>query len=366
MNLAAPAVDPRAGVDERARRQPARRRVLAWGVLVLLVVVVGLLALGVGPVSLTAGQIGRALIAQTGLLASDDQMVQAVVWQIRLPRAVFGFLIGGALGIAGASLQGLFRNPLADPGLIGISAGAATAAVAVIVLGEPVIAMLPDGLGLWLLPVAAFVGSLIATWVVYRISQKDGRPVVATMLLAGIAINAVAGAITGILVFLARDDQIRDLTFWSLGSLAAASWEKVGILLPFVLVLLLAAPRFSRALNALLLGEAEAGHLGFDTDRLKRWLIVVVTLAVGGGVAFAGTIGFVGLVVPHLIRLSVGPDHRFLLPASALLGAAVLTGADTVARTIASPAELPIGVVMALVGGPFFLWLLMRSRGTWQ
>jgi len=366
MSSAAPAIENRSAALSAGRSSRRSRRLFAWGFLILLAVVVGMLALGVGPVPLSVQQIGHALVAQTGLIAVDDQMAQAVVWQIRLPRAVFGMLIGAALGVAGASLQGLFRNPLADPGLIGISAGAATTAVAVIVLGEPLIAALPASLGNWLLPVAAFVGSLIATWVVYRVSQKDGRPVVATMLLAGIAINAIAGSVTGVLIFLARDDQIRDLTFWSLGSLAGGSWGKVAILLPFVLVLLFVGPRFARALNALLLGEAEAGHLGFDTDRLKRWLILIVTLAVGGGVAFAGTIGFVGLVVPHLIRLSVGPDHRFLLPASALLGAVVLVGGDTVARTIVTPAELPIGVVMALVGGPFFLWLLMRSRTAWQ
>lgn len=344
------------------------RKRLRSGLIVLLTLLLAgalLLSLTVGAAGLELQEVLRGFAGRLGIGVQASALTDAVVWQIRLPRALFGALIGAALGVSGAALQGLFRNPLADPGLIGISAGAALAVVAVIVLGEPLIALLPPGLSLWLLPVAAFGGSLLATTVVYSLSRKEGRPVVATMLLAGIAINAIAGAGTGVLVFLARDDQIRDLTFWSLGSLAAASWQKAGILALPVLFLLLATPLCSRALNALLLGEAEAGHLGFEVERLEKLLVGLVTLAVGASVAFAGTIGFVGLVVPHLIRLCAGPDHRFLLPASALLGASLLVTADTIARTVAAPAEIPIGVVMSLLGGPFFLWLLMRARHTW-
>lgn len=260
-------------------------------------------------------------------------------------------------------MQGLFRNPLADPGLIGVSAGSSLSAVAVIVLGTTVLAPLSSALGALALPLAAFCGGLVTTLLLYQIATRQGRTSVATMLLAGIALAALAMALTGILIFMADDRQLRDLTFWQLGSLAGATWQKIGSVGPVIVLALAAMPFLARGLNALALGEATAGHLGIPVQRLKYTAIVGVSAAVGASVAVSGGIGFVGIVVPHLLRLLIGPDNRYLLPASALLGASLLLMADAVARTIVAPAELPIGIVTAIAGAPFFLWILLRKRG---
>jgi iron complex transport system permease protein len=218
-------------------------------------------------------------------------------------------------------------------------------------------------LGTFTLPLAAFAGGLATTLVLYRISTRQGRTSVATMLLAGIALAAMAMAFTGVLIFMADDRQLRDQTFWSLGSLAGATWQKIGAVAPLIIVALAATPVLARGLNALALGEATANHLGIPVQRLKYVAIVAVAAAVGASVAVSGGIGFVGIVVPHLLRLLIGPDNRYLLPASALLGASMLLLADAVSRTIVAPAELPIGIVTATVGAPFFLWILLRRRG---
>ena len=286
-----------------------------------------------------------------------------IVYDIRLPRVILGVLIGAALAVSGAVMQGLFRNPLADPGLVGVSAGASLGAVAVIVLGATVLSSLTALFGSFTLPLAAFAGGLATTLVLYGISTRQGRTSVATMLLAGIALAAMAMAFTGILIFMADDRQLRDLTFWSLGSLAGATWQKIGVVAPIIVLALSATPFLARGLNALALGEATASHLGVPVQRLKYVAIVAVSAAVGASVAVSGGIGFVGIVVPHLLRLLIGPDNRYLLPASALLGASMLLLADAVSRTIVAPAELPIGIVTATVGAPFFLWILLRRRG---
>ncbi|MGN6145517.1 MAG: FecCD family ABC transporter permease [Mesorhizobium sp.] len=292
-----------------------------------------------------------------------DMRTRVIIQDIRLPRVLMGVLVGASLAVSGAVMQGLFRNPLADPGLIGISAGASLGAVAVIVLGATMLAPVVALLGPMTLPLAAFVGGLVATLILYRIATRQGRTSVATMLLAGIALAALAMALTGVLVYMADDRQLRDLTFWQLGSLAGATWQKIGTAGPVIVAALAATPFLARGLNALALGEATAGHLGIPVQRLKYVAIVSVSAAVGAAVAVSGGIGFVGIVVPHLLRLAIGPDHRYLLPASALLGAAMLLVADAVCRTIVAPAELPIGIITAAVGGPFFLWILLRKRG---
>jgi iron complex transport system permease protein len=274
-----------------------------------------------------------------------------------------GTLVGAALAVSGAVMQGLFRNPLADPGLIGVSAGASLGAVSVIVLGATVLAPLTVELGVFALPLAAFGGGLATTLLLYRVATRQGQTSVATMLLAGIALAALAMALTGILIFIADDRQLRDLTFWGLGSLAGATWQKIGAIGPVIGLALAAMPFLARGLNALALGEATAGHLGVPVQKLKYTAIVGVAAAVGAAVAVSGGIGFVGIVVPHLLRLSIGPDNRYLLPASALLGGTLLLLADAVARTIVAPAELPIGIVTAVFGAPFFLWILLRKRG---
>jgi iron complex transport system permease protein len=285
-----------------------------------------------------------------------------VFWRLRLPRALLAVLVGSTLAVAGAMMQGLFRNPLADPGLVGVSSGAALGAVLMIVLGGhlPVLVALRGGP--FLIPAAALGGAWIVTFLILRLGSQNGTTAVATLLLAGIAINAFVGAVIGLCTFLADDAQLRSLNFWMLGSLGAASWGSLALTFPFCLVLLLAAPRTARPLNALSLGEAEAGHLGFHPQRVKLSIILLTSVGVGGCVAQTGMIGFVGLVVPHLLRLLIGPDHRRLLPGSALLGAALLLAADTVARTVVAPAEMPIGIITAAVGAPFFLALLRQQK----
>lgn len=288
---------------------------------------------------------------------------RVVLLDIRLPRLLTAVLVGAALAVAGAVMQGLFRNPLADPGIVGVGAGAGLGAVMAIVLGAFLPAGLASILGMHLVPVAAFLGGWASTLILYRVSTRGGRTSVATMLLAGIALGALAGAATGLLIYIADDAQLRDLTFWGLGSLAGASWAKLAAAAPVILAGLVAAPFLARALNGLALGEAAALHMGIPVQRAKSLAILSVAAATGAAVAISGGIGFIGIVVPHLLRLAMGPDHRFLLPAAALLGAALLLGADMIARVIVAPAELPIGIVTAILGGPVFLWILLRRRG---
>jgi iron complex transport system permease protein len=287
-----------------------------------------------------------------------------IVLDIRLPRMVLGVLVGASLGVTGALLQGIFRNPLADPIFIGVSPGAACAAVAFIVFGG---ALAADAFGLLSrisLTLAAFSGALLITLLLHRLAIRDGRTSVATLLFTGIALGALAQAGIGLILFIASDQQLREFTFWSLGSLGGATWIKVAMMLPLALVSFAVAAMLAHGLDALALGEAEAFHLGVDVERLKRYAVLAVAAGVGASVAVAGIIGFVGLVVPHLLRLMIGPSHKKLLFGSALLGAAILVAADVIARTLASPAELPLGVVTAFLGAPFFLWLLSRYRAS--
>lgn len=287
---------------------------------------------------------------------------EAVIGIVRLPRVIMGMLVGAALGISGAAIQGIFRNPLAEPGLIGISAGASLLAVAIIALEIGLLTGLSNILGYYLLAFAAFAGAGLAAMLVYQISRIDGRSNVTTMLLAGIAINALAGALTGLITYLATEQQLRSITFWMLGSLGGATWENVYALIPFVLIPVIGLPFMAKALNAFALGEAQADHLGLRVSRVKRNVVILATMAVGSSVAVSGIIGFVGLLVPHTVRLCIGVDHRYVLPASALLGALILTLADMIARTIVSPIELPIGVITALLGTPLFLYILIKDK----
>ncbi len=336
---------------------PWRARTLTLLALPPLLVGAAVLAVGTGAVGIAPGQVLSILLAPLGVppLQTYEPQQAAVLWAIRLPRVVLGLLVGAGLGAAGAAMQGLFRNPLADPGLLGISSGASLAAAASVVLGF-------QAFGPYSLPLAAFTGALLATALISLLAQERGRVQVATMLLAGIAVNALCGAGTGLMTFLATDDQLRSLTFWNLGSLGGATWPTVLSALPPLAVGVLGLPLAARALNAFMLGETGAAHLGLPVQGVK-WLIVsLVALGVGAGVAVAGTIGFVGLVVPHLLRLLTGPNHRTLLPASALLGATLLVLADLLSRTVVVPAELPLGIVTALLGAPFFLFLLRPGR----
>ena len=291
----------------------------------------------------------------------DDQF-KGVMEVVRMPRVLLGVLVGAALGISGAAIQGIFRNPLAEPGLIGISAGASLMSAIVITLETTLLAGISQYLGYYLLTVSAFAGAAVATLLVYQISKTNGRPGIASMLLAGIAINALAGALTGLLSFLANDQQLRSITFWMLGSLAGATGEAVTAVAPFMIFPIVLLPFMGKPLNAFVLGEAQAEQLGIRPTQVKRRVVLLATMAVGAAVAVSGIIGFVGLLVPHIVRLLGGVDNRYVLPASALLGALVLTVSDMLSRIILPPMELPIGVITALLGTPVFIYILVKTR----
>ena len=349
------------GVDAFAKK---RRWVLAG--LAALAAALAFLSASYGTYTqVRAPEVLEVLAQKSGLLREDlnAATTQEVVLDLRLPRVALAILSGAALGMAGAALQGLFRNPLADPALIGVSGGAALGAVLVIVLGGAALGLPENVPGAFVLPLAAMAGGVGVTFLVYHLAKVEGRAQVALMLLTGLALNALAGAAIGVLVYRATDEQLRAFIFWSLGSLSRAGWPQIGAAALFIVPSLALLPRLARPLNALALGEAEAHHLGVPVPRVKRELIFLSAMMVGAAVAVCGTIGFVGLVAPHLARLLFGPDHRLLLPASALLGAALLLGADVVARLGAAGfEELPIGVVTALAGAPVFLALLLRAR----
>lgn len=352
-------------IFQNAVKYPRLRRSV-WTITGTGLLLVGMifLAVGIGAVFITPAQV-FAILSDTvniSLPWSYGPREEAILLNIRLPRICLTILVGAALSVSGAAMQGLFRNPLADPGLIGISSGAALMAAAVILIGSSAIVTFQSWLPYFLLPAAAFLGGLLATFVVYRLSSSDGRTNVATMLLAGIAINAFCAAGIGYIIFLANDDQLRDITFWTLGSLSGTTWQTVLSSAPFMLLAILLLPRAAKGLNALLMGESEARHLGIEIESLKKRIVILSALAVGAAVSVSGIIGFVGLVVPHLLRLFIGPDHRFLLPGSALLGALLLLAADLAARTVVAPAELPIGIVTSTIGAPFFLWLLVKNK----
>lgn len=316
-----------------------------------------LYSLTVGAISISTMDVIYSLLGQ-----QEDFQTSLVVNEIRLPRLILGIIVGAGLAVAGAAMQGLFRNPLADPGLVGVSSGAALAAVTVIVLGGGYLSQYVVFWGYFALPLASFAGGGLVTWVIYKIATKDGRTDVGLMLLTGIAIGAIAGALTGLLTYFATDAELRSLTFWSMGSIASASWQDIAISAGPILLTIIILPLFARALNAFLMGEAVSSHMGFNVRQLKFVVIVLTALAVGASVAVSGMIGFVGLVAPHIVRLLLGPDHRWLIPGSAILGAILIIGSDMVARSILSPAELPIGIIMSAFGGPFFLWLLIQRR----
>lgn len=352
-----------------ARRPRGERLSQAWvlGSLAALALLSAVLAAGIGAFHIPPAEVAAVLLHKLGLDTGIPFTVQqeAVLSAIRLPRVALALLVGAGLGAAGAAMQGLFRNPLADPGLVGVSSGAALAASFVIVLGAKLLPDLYKALGIFMLPAAAFVGGLTVTLCIYTVSTREGRVSLPVMLLAGVAANALALAGIGLLTYIATDEQSRLLVFWSLGSLGGANWQNVAICAPCVIFAVSLAWRFARPLNAILLGEAEAGHLGINVTHLKAGVIGLCTLCVGALVAFTGIIGFVGLVAPHMLRLACGPDHRVVIPGAALLGAVLTVAADVVARTIVTPAELPIGILTTFIGAPFFMVLLMRQRGAW-
>ncbi|MFJ4121419.1 iron ABC transporter permease [[Kitasatospora] papulosa] len=337
---------------------PARRgRTFALTAALSAALLVGcLLSAGLGAYDIPLGDVLSSLQHRAGLGGQAlDRVAESVLWNVRLPRVALALLVGSSLGCAGALMQGVFGNPLAEPGVIGISSGAAVGAVASIALGLTF-------LGNWTITVCAFVSGLATVLLVYVLSRSGGRTEVVTLILTGIAVNAFAGALIGLFIFFADNAQITQITFWQLGSLSQATWPKVLAVLPCAALGLLVAPFHARKLDLLALGERPARHLGVDVERLRIVLVLVVALLTAAAVAVAGIISFVGLLVPHLLRMANGPGHRFLVPGSALGGALVLVAGDLAARTVADPAELPLGVLTALFGSPFFFWLLRRTR----
>ena len=292
---------------------------------------------------------------------SEPSQIQSIIMDIRLPRIILALLVGSVLAILGAVMQGLFRNPLADPSLIGVSGGASVgASIVIVTVGG---AMLSPLAGLSMVALGAFIGGVITTLVVYRVATSILGTSVTTMLLAGIAIGAIAGAFNSLLSYFSDNQMLRQISVWQMGNLGEANWQKASLMAAVSLIIFSLLPSHAKSLNAFLLGESEARHLGIDVQRIKRQLIFLTALGVGVSVALAGLIGFVGLVIPHMVRLLIGPDHRALLPASALAGASLLLIADSIARVVVLPAELPTGILTALLGAPFFVMLLLKQRG---
>ncbi|MGW3628802.1 FecCD family ABC transporter permease [Streptomyces sp. NPDC005122] len=343
-------------VGTPVRTKPrAAATLLTAGLLLTLLVLVPVAA-GLGAYPIPTGDVLSSVAHRTGLGGTAlDRVPESVLWNVRFPRIVLALLIGASLGCAGALMQGVFGNPLAEPGVIGVSSGAAVGAVASIALGL-------SFLGTWTVPAVAFVTGLATALLVYAMSRSGGRTEVVTLILTGIAVNAFTGALIGLFLFFADSAAVSQITFWQLGSLAQATWPKVLAVLPCAVAGLAVAPLYARRLDLLALGERPARHLGVDVERLRIVLVLVIALLTAAAVSVSGIVAFVGLVVPHLLRMAAGPGHRFLIPGSALGGAVVLLGADLAARTIARPAELPLGVLTALLGSPFFFWLLRRTR----
>lgn len=334
---------------------------LLMAVLTALLLAALFMSLGTGAVAIAPEEIIRIVSARLGI-GDTAPAAQLIIEQIRLPRALLGILVGATLALTGAAMQGLFRNPLADPGLIGVSGGSALGAALVLFIFGRAFGALAPAWTPYALTAGAFVGGVLATALVYRLGRSLYGMSVANLLLAGVAITTLSGAVVGLLGYFADNALLRTLTFWNMGTLATAGYERVVMVALCCALVWWRLCRHATALNALLLGESEAYHLGVEVERVKRELIILTALGVAACVAATGLIGFVGLVVPHLARLLFGPDHRRVLPASMLLGAILLLLADVAARWVLAPAELPLGILTAMLGAPFFLYLLRQIR----
>jgi iron complex transport system permease protein len=331
--------------------------------LLILLLAAVLVSAGTGAVHLSPGEIMDIILHRMGnRKVRVSPVYEGLFFEIRLPRTILCLLVGASLSVSGALMQSLFRNPIVEPGLIGTSAGSALGAAMLIVLGKNAFFSQLSFLGDLLMPACAFAGGLVATLLVYYFSSSLNRVNISIMILAGIAVNAIANGGTGFLAYIARDPQARSITFWNLGSLAGANWQAVLFVSVSTVTGFLLALRYARPLNALQLGESEAGYLGVHTERLKISVILVNTLLVSVATSMVGIIAFVGLIVPHLLRILKGSDNRYLIIGSSLMGAVVLLLTDAVCRVVIAPAEMPIGIVTAFIGAPVFLWLLSRYR----
>jgi len=285
-----------------------------------------------------------------------------VIWDVRSARIIMAIFIGSMLAVSGTSLQGLFKNPLATGEAIGLTSGATLLAAVAIVLGGYFKQYLPEMVQFSLTGFSAFIGALLAMMLVYRISTSAGKTNVVMMLLSGVAITSIGFSVTGFLIYISKDEQLRDLTFWNMGSLAAATWTKNIVLAVVMVVSYFVLLPKGKALNAMMLGERDAQHLGINVERLKKQIVIIASLMVGTCVAFSGTIGFVGLIVPYILRLLFKSDYTFILPLSAVLGSILLLIADTISRSIVAPSELPIGILTSLIGGPIFIAILIKFK----
>ncbi|WP_373283452.1 FecCD family ABC transporter permease [Nocardia concava] len=348
-----------ASVDpEPTGRHGRSRLILIFAAALAGLVVLALISAGIGQVPTSPAEVAGSFFHKIGIdwgPLPHHPAGYVTLWEVRFPRVVLAVLVGAALATAGALLQGVFANPLAEPGVIGVSAGAAVGAGTVIVIGGAFAAA-------WSVAAGAFVAGLGTTALVYLLSRSGGRTEVVTLILTGVAINAFAGGLISFLLFKASPAARDQLVFWQMGSLNGATWQAVNVVWPLTLAGIAAALWMAPRLDLLALGESAARHLGVDVERLRRNIIVVVAVLATAGVAFTGIILFVGLIVPHLVRMLVGPGHRVLIPLSAILGAAVLVAADIGARALVHNADLPLGMITSLVGGPFFFWLLRRTR----
>lgn len=322
-----------------------------------------LLSLVTGAYAISFGEVMAILADKIGFpVANIAAQKSIVLWTIRLPRVLLAIMVGGSLAVAGATLQGLFRNPLVEPAIIGVSSGSALFAVILIVFSSSIGWQLQSLFGVFALPLSAFVGGLLNTFLAYRLASKAGKTDISILILAGVAINALSAALIGLVIYYGDDNAIRNFTFWNLGSLGGASWNKLFIAGTLILLSTFIMLSFPKALNALAIGESEAFHLGIDVQRVKYTLLFFSALAVGAGVSMTGAIGFVGLVVPHLVRVVIGPDHHSLMPASFLVGSILMLGSDVISRVVVSPAELSIGIITAMIGAPFFIYILMNFK----
>lgn len=346
---------PRPIVDEKPRRS---RFAIVVGILGASLVVFSLVSVGTGQLSVSPLEVLSVLLKSVGIdlgIVPQHPNAETALWTIRFPRVVMSLLVGAALAVSGMLMQAVFGNPLAEPGVVGVSSGAALGACSAIVLGL-------SFFGEWTIPVMAFVAGLITTLIVYAFSRSAGKTQVVTLILTGIAVNAFAGAGLAFLTFLGDTAAREQIVFWQLGSLNGSRWVQVAVVLPCVVVGIAAVFFVVRQLDLLALGEKAARHLGVNVERLRLFVIVLVALLVASAVSFVGIIAFVGLVVPHLMRMLLGPAHFPLLITSILGGSLLLVIADLVARTAVPYADLPIGMLTSLVGGPFFFWLLRRTR----
>lgn len=330
------------------------------GIALLLLMMV--LALNIGVYDFGASTSYEVLWKFINQDASLSLSEQYVICEVRTSRIVMSVIIGSMLAVSGTTLQGMFKNPLATGDLIGLSSGATLLAAIAIVLGHTFQNYLPQWMQFSMVSISAFIGALLAMILVYRISTSGGKTNVVMMLLSGVAITAIGFAITGMLIYISKDDQLRDLTFWNLGSLAAATWTKNAILFAVLVISYVVLLPKGKALNAMMLGEKDAQHLGINVEKLKKQIVLLTALMVGSCVAFSGTIGFVGLIVPYILRLLFRSDYHFILPLSAICGSILLLFADTVSRNIVAPSELPIGILTAVMGGPVFIAILQKFK----